>query len=89
MPDAAIRIDRLETFQISLHFAAQIAFNLDLVVRDCVNDLVQLLRRKVFCAQIRIDIGLLENAFGCAESNPLNVSERDLDAFLRWNFNSK
>jgi hypothetical protein len=31
-----------------LHFTAQIAFNRDLVARDRVNDLVQLLRGKFF-----------------------------------------
>lgn len=48
MPDAAIRVDCLQTFQVTLDLATQIAFDLDLVVRDRVNDFVQLLRRKVF-----------------------------------------
>ena len=88
VPDAAITVDCLQAFQVTLNFATQIAFDLDLVVRDCVNDLIQLLRRKIFRAQVWIDIGLLENAPGCGKPDSVNVGERRLDAFLRWNFNS-
>ena len=66
MPNATVAINRLQTLQIALDFATQIAFDLDLVIRDRVNDLVQLLRGEILRAQIWIDIGLLENAFGCA-----------------------
>jgi len=31
MPDAAIRINRLQTFQVTLHIATQITFDLDLL----------------------------------------------------------
>jgi hypothetical protein len=53
-----------------------------------VNDFVQLLRGKILRTQIRIDIGLLENAPGCAQADPINVGEGRLDAFVGWNFNS-
>ena len=89
MTDAAIGINRLQTLQISLHVAAEIAFDLDFVVRDRVNDFVQLLRGKILRAQVRIDIGLLENALGRAQADPINVGERRFDAFLRWDFNSE
>ena len=62
MPNPAITIDRLQTLEVALHFTAQIAFDRDLVGRDRVNDFVELLRGKIFRAQIRIDIGLIENA---------------------------
>ena len=68
MTDAAIRIDRLQTFQITLHVAAQVAFDFEFIVGDRVNDLVQLLRSKVFGANVRIDVGLLKNAPRCAET---------------------
>ncbi len=73
MTDTAIRIYCLKPFQITLHVAAQIAFNLDLVVRDGVDDFVQLLRRKIFRANVGINIGLLENAPGCAETDPVDI----------------
>ena len=66
MPNATVAINRLQTLQIALDFATQIALDLDLVIRDRMNDLVQLLRGEILRTQIWIDIGLLENAFGCA-----------------------
>ena len=89
MADAAITIDRLQASQIGLHVAAQIAFNLDLVVRDRVNDFVQLLRSKILRAQVRIDVCLLENALGRAQADSVNIGEGRLDAFVRRNFYSE
>jgi len=89
VPDAAVTINPLETLQITLYVATQITLDFDLVVRDRVNDLVQLLRRKIFRADIWIDIRLFENAPGSAKTDPIDVRQRDLDAFLRWNFNSE
>jgi hypothetical protein len=89
VPDAAIRIDRLETLQIALHVAAQVALDLELVVRDRMNDFVQLLRSKILRAQVGIDVRLLENAFGRALADSVDVGQGRLDAFVRWNFNSE
>jgi len=73
MTDASIRIDRLQTFQIALHVAAQIALDLELVVRDRVNDLIQLLRRKIFRSEVWIDIRLLEDAPRSAKADSVDV----------------
>ena len=62
MPNSAIPIDRLESLQIALQFAAKIAFDQHLVAGDRMDDLVDLLRRQLPGAQVRIDIRLLENA---------------------------
>jgi hypothetical protein len=86
--DAAITIDRLQTFQITLHLTAKVAFDLDLVIRDRVNDFVQLLRREVFCANVRIDVGLLKNAPCGAKTHSKNVRQGYFDAFVCWNLNS-
>jgi hypothetical protein len=88
MTDASIRIDRLQTFQIALHVAAQIALDLELVVRDRVNDLIQLLWRKILCTNVGVDISLLENAPRSAKADSVDVRQRYLDAFVCWNFNS-
>ena len=45
MTDSAITINCLQPLQVSLNLAAQITFNWKLVVGDCMNDLVKLLRR--------------------------------------------
>jgi len=86
--DSAIRIDRLQTLQVALHFPAQIPLDFELVVCDRVNDFVQLLRSEILRAQIRIDVRLLEDALGRAQADPVNIGERRLDAFVRRNFNS-
>jgi hypothetical protein len=88
MPNSAITINCLQTFQVTLHVATQIAFNLDFVVRDRVNDFVQLLRRKIFRAQVGIDIRLFENPPSCGKADSIDIGERRLDAFFCWNFDS-
>ena len=45
MADATITIDRLQTLEIALHFAPEIALDRQLVVRDRLDDFVDLLRR--------------------------------------------
>jgi hypothetical protein len=72
-----------------LHVAAQIALDLELVVRDRMNNFVQLLRSKILRAQVRIDVRLLENALGRAQADSVDVGQGRLDAFVRWNFNSE
>ena len=89
VPDTAITVDCLQTFQVTLDLATQITFDLDLVVRDRVNDFVQLLRCEIFRAQIRVDVGLLENTPGRVKPDSVNICERRFDAFVRWNFNSE
>ena len=89
MSNATIGIDCLQTFQVTLHIPAQIAFNFDLVVGDRVNDFVDLLRRELIGAQIWIDVRLLKNFAGGAETDSVNVGQRRFDALVRWNFNSE
>ena len=89
MPNSAVRIDGLQPLQVALHLAAKIAFNRDFVVRDRVNDFIQLLRRQILRAQVWIDIGLLEDALRRAQTDSVDVSERGFNAFVCWNFNSE
>jgi hypothetical protein len=88
MSDSAITIDRLQALQVTLQFAPKVPFDQHLVARDCLNDLVDLMRRQVLRAQIRIDIGLLQNALRCTRSDPVNVGQRRFDAFIGRNLNS-
>ena len=89
MANAAIGIDRLQTFQITLHVAAQIAFDFNFVISDRVNDLVQLLGSEVLRTNVRIDIGLFKNAPRSAKTDSVDVRQRHLDAFVCGNFNSE
>src|SRR4051794_19485221 len=89
MPNPAITIDGLEPFQVALRFPAKVPFDRDLVVRDRVNDLVDLLRREVLGPQVPINIRLLENAFRRRRPDAVNVGKRRFDAFVRRYFNSQ
>jgi len=86
VPDSAIAIDRLEALQITLQLAAKIAFNQHLV--DGLNDLVDLVRRQILRAQVRINIGLFQNALRRARSDAVDVGQRRFDALICWNLNS-
>ena len=88
MPNATVAINRLQTLQIALDFATQIALDLDLVIRDRMNDLVQLLRGEILRTQIWIDIGLLENASGCGKTDSIDVGQGRFDALVCRNFDS-
>ena len=82
MADTSVTVDCLETLQVTLHFASQIAFDRDLIVRDGVDDLVKLLRRQILRPQIWINVGLLENSFRSAHPDPVNVGERRFDPLI-------
>src|SRR5229473_1311734 len=83
MPNAAIAIDCLQTLQIPLHFTPKIAFDLQFISGDCLDDFVDLLRREIFRPQIRIDVRLIQNAFRRARPDSINVGKRCFDAFFR------
>jgi hypothetical protein len=86
---AAVTIDGLQPFQISLNVATPFALDFDFVGRDRLNDLIDLLRTQFIGPQIGIDVGLLQNLARGAEANPVNIGQGRLDAFVRWNFNSE
>src|SRR5205809_5769277 len=88
MPNAAITIDCLQAFQVALYVTTQITFDLELVVRNRVNDFVQLLWRKIFRPQVGVDIRLFENPSSCGKANSIDIGERRFDAFFCWNFDS-
>jgi hypothetical protein len=72
-----------------LYVAAQIALDFELVVSDSVNDLIQLLRRKIFRPDVWVDVRLLENAPRSAKTDSVDIRQRHLDAFVCGNFNSE
>ena len=59
MANASIASNRLQALKIALDIPTQIAFNQQSTSVDCMDDLAQLFRRKIFCANIGIDVGLL------------------------------
>ena len=88
MTDPAITIDGLQTLQVALHFAPEIAFDWDFAIGDRVDDFVQLLRGKILRPQIWVDIRLFQNAFRRTRADTVNVSQGRFDPFVGRNFNS-
>jgi len=89
MADAAIAIDGLEALEVGLQLAAQIAFNRELARGDGVDDLVELLGGQILGADVRIDIGLLEDAERGARANAVDVRKRRGNALVAGNFNAE
>ena len=75
MTNATIAVDRLEALQVALQIPTQIAFDQELVARDRMNDVVQLLRRQFLRPQIRIDGSLLEDPLRGRRSDAVNVRQ--------------
>ena len=89
MTNAAIAIDGLEALEVGLQLAAQIAFNRELARGDGVDDLVELLGGQILGADVRIDIGLLEDAERGARANAVDVGTRRGNALVARDFNAE
>jgi len=89
MADASVAINCLEPFQITLNFASQVALDRDLVRIDCVDDGIELLRREIFRAGIRINVGLFKDFRCVARSHAINVWQGSFDAFVAGDIYSK
>jgi len=88
VPDSTITIYRLKALQIALQLATKIAFDQHLVAGNRLDNFVDLMRRQILRPQVRIDIGLFQNALRPARSDPVDVGQGRFDAFIGWNFNS-
>ena len=88
MTNASIAIDGLEALEVGLQLAAQIAFDRELARGDRLDDLVELFVAQILGPQVRIDVGLLENANRSARADAVNVGERRFDALVAGNFNA-
>jgi hypothetical protein len=75
MANSTVTINCLQTLQIALDFTAQVALNQHFITGDRLNDLVDLLRRKVFGAQIGINVCLLKDLLRGARPDAVNVGE--------------
>src|ERR1043165_2650575 len=86
VPNAAIAFDTLQAFEVHADFAAKITFYDVLAVLNCVNDLGELRFAQILCANSRIDIGPGQYVFRVTGADAVNITERDVDAFIRRNF---
>ena len=88
MADAAIAIDGLEAFQVCLKLPAQITLDGELAGSDGVDELVELLRGQVLRPGIGVDVGLIEDLFGGAGTDPVDVRKGGFDSLIPGDFNS-
>jgi hypothetical protein len=88
MPDAAITFDALQSLQVHADFAPQIAFDDVFPILDRVHDLRKLLFGQVLGSNAGIDVGAGQDILGVAWTNAINVTQGDVDAFVRRNLYS-
>ena len=75
MADATIAIDRLEALEVALDIAAKVAFDQEIVGGDGLDDLVDLLNRKVLRADIAVDVGLFEDLLRPGWPDAVNIRQ--------------
>jgi hypothetical protein len=85
---ASVTLDTLQAFEIHANFAAQVAFDDIFAILNGVNDLRQLLLSQVLGANAGIDIGLGQDVAGIRGTDPVNITQRDVDALIGRNFNA-
>ena len=88
MANAAVAVDRLEALEVALNFAAKITFNRQFAGGDRVDQLTHLLGAEVLGANIRINIGLFEDAFSSRRPDPVDIRKGGFDALVAGNFNT-
>src|SRR4051812_33584626 len=86
MADASIAFDALKALQVHADFAAKVAFNHIFPILNRVNDLGQLLFAQILGANCRVNVSLGQNVFRVARADAVNVTQGDVDAFVRGNF---
>jgi hypothetical protein len=89
MPDAAVTLDGLEPFEVETDFASQIAFGDVFAFLNGVQDLGELLFVQVLGTDGGIDGGMIQDDPGVGGSDPIDVTERDLDPFVAWNIDTE
>ena len=86
MANATIAVDRLQALEVTLNLSAKIALDDNPLTGNCGNDTSDLLGRKLLGADVRIDIGLFEDALGSLRADAVNVNERGFDALVAGDF---
>ena len=89
MADATVAVDGLKALQVLLKFAAKVTLYEDLLRPDRVDNGVQLFRRKILRANVRVDVCGFENFFCVAGSDAVDVRQRSFDAFVAGNVNTE
>src|SRR5437667_8074298 len=89
MPDAAVTLDCLQSFEIQSDFASQIAFDDVFAFLNRVGDLRQLLFVQILGADNGVDVGLPQDFLRIHRADPIDVAQGDVDAFFTANIYSE
>jgi len=89
MADATVAVDGLEALEILLEFAAKVTLDRVLVLRDDLNDPVDLLIGQRLGAEIRADFGLLKDELGPGGTNAVNVREGGFNPLVTGNIDTE
>ena len=87
--DATIAIDRLEAFEVRGDFAAKVTFEHPFVLRDDVENLVELLLREILRSHIGIEPDFFHELIGTGGPDPVDVTEGIRDFLLRGNIDAE
>jgi hypothetical protein len=86
MTDAAVATNGLKALQVAGEFTTEVALDHPFVLRDNVENLIELLLRKGFSAGIRMDAGFGDHLISTDRTDAVDVTEGIRDFLLRGNF---
>jgi hypothetical protein len=88
MTNPAVALDPLQPLQIHADLATKVAFDHVFAILNGMDNLRELLLRQILRANGGINTRASQNVFGVAGADPVNVAQRDVDAFIGRNFYS-
>src|SRR5262245_14378718 len=88
MPNHTIALDALEALEIHADLPAQLTFDDIFAILDGMHNFRKLLLGQVFGPDARVDIRLGEDIQRVRGANAVDITQRDIDAFIRRNFYS-
>src|SRR5581483_5582292 len=85
---ASVALDTLQALEIHADFAAQVALDDIFAILNGMDNLGQLLLGQVLGADARIDIGLGQDIARIGRTDPIDITQGDVDALIGRNFNA-
>ena len=86
MANATVAVDRLEAFQVSGDFAAEVTLEHPLVLGNDMQNFVELLFREILCPHVGIQAALFDEQIGTRGADAVDVTEGIRDFLFRGDF---
>jgi hypothetical protein len=81
--NTAIAIDGLESLEVARNLAAEVAFENPLMLGDKMEDLVELLFRKILRPHVRVQARFFNKQVSTGRTDAVDITEGIRDFFLR------